>query len=689
MASVDVESLSDQEIRHKFKELGVAVGPVTQTTRKTLLKKLKTLLESEASFTDEPSVAEEPTRSRRKTLPPSRSPGRSPSRKSPSRASIAAPMANSTIAEPFPAAVNRTPSPPPPRPSRAEVRSNVPEVESYFNKIRQRPLFADREIADLRPSVNMQSTDFLSDYRSPTTSLFSPSLFSSSARTADLSPPASSNQPFTSDFMKRLSAGRVSQRSEPQLSPLSSVSKLDIKESDDEDSGPTPVYTKFSQGSFKGFDITHSKGSARVLSNDGWFSLDSPISAMLLFIFLAFFTFIGFTYVNMHFTDTSLALNTDLHFPPCLKVGNANPGENCIYEKDRDMTRSLLGIVYKEISEKLASMPCTSSQGPISFTDENIIQMILDKDKTLNVHLVEPNIKNLKVLVDHNPRFKIKATFDGFLLEQPPVTYYCMIVGSLLKAVNYTLKFLFVTAIGFIIYKMIKWWMKREARHKDEVYKLVSNIVDLVSSKCQSPEGYVAIDHIRDQLIAPQDRARKAKLWKDALTLLDTDSRIRREVQEVEGEEFMVWRWLASTSLSPNKRKMWQGQAFDTMEGSVNSLPHSPTACLKIRHMFDAEQEEGEDWVTTVVDAILEKCGKAKILHVVVDRQSRDGCVYMKCASTLDAGIAYRALHGSWFDSNLVTVKYLRERRYLERFPDSAKCTQPLRPSNDNKRSLQ
>lgn len=61
--------------------------------------------------------------------------------------------------------------------------------------------------------------------------------------------------------------------------------------------------------------------------------------------------------------------------------------------------------------------------------------------------------------------------------------------------------------------------------------------------------------------------------------------------------------------------------------------------------------EEGDEWITTVVNAILEKCGEAKILHVVVDKQSREGCVYMKCASPVDAGIAYRALHGSWFDS--------------------------------------
>lgn len=75
-------------------------------------------------------------------------------------------------------------------------------------------------------------------------------------------------------------------------------------------------------------------------------------------------------------------------------------------------------------------------------------------------------------------------------------------------------------------------------------------------------------------------------------------SRIRKEVQQVAGEEFHVWRWLPNNSLNKSpvqnmnlnkKTKMWQGQAFDTMEGSVNSLPCSPTPCLKIRSMFDPD----------------------------------------------------------------------------------------------------
>lgn len=88
----------------------------------------------------------------------------------------------------------------------------------------------------------------------------------------------------------------------------------------------------------------------------------------------------------------------------------------------------------------------------------------------------------------------------------------------------------------------------------------------------------------------------------------------------------------------------------------------------------------------------------------------------MKCVSQEDAGKAYRALHGCWFDGmffyhsndlfscfifdtlwriiefitgNLVTVKYLRLERYYERFPDATRCVTPLKPSNNQRLSMQ
>ena len=100
-------------------------------------------------------------------------------------------------------------------------------------------------------------------------------------------------------------------------------------------------------------------------------------------------------------------------------------------------------------------------------------------------------------------------------------------------------------------------------------------------------------------------------------------------------------------------------------------------------------RELGDSWPVRIQDAVLEKAEGAKILHLAVDKASREGCVYIKCTSNEDAGKVYRALHGWWFDGNLVTVNYLRPERYHYRFPDSLEANVPLQPSNDKRLSLQ
>uniref|UniRef100_A0A8C3VZR2 LEM domain containing 3 n=1 Tax=Catagonus wagneri TaxID=51154 RepID=A0A8C3VZR2_9CETA len=120
-----------------------------------------------------------------------------------------------------------------------------------------------------------------------------------------------------------------------------------------------------------------------------------------------------------------------------------------------------------------------------------------------------------------------------------------------------------------------------------------------------------------------------------------------------------------------------------------NSPPNSLTPCLKIRNMFDPVMEIGDQWHLAIQEAILEKCSDNDgIVHIAVDKNSREGCVYVKCLSPEYAGKAFKALHGSWFDGKLVTVKYLRLDRYHHRFPQALTCNTPLKPSNKQMNSM-
>jgi len=138
--------------------------------------------------------------------------------------------------------------------------------------------------------------------------------------------------------------------------------------------------------------------------------------------------------------------------------------------------------------------------------------------------------------------------------------------------------------------------------------------------------------------------------------------------------------------------RVWQGKAVgDAVASSAAPvLSHTPPAsCLKVRSLFEPSVEQGDVWPIRIQDAVLEKCGSDHaIQHMVVDKASPDGTVYIKFESEAAAGRGYAALHGWWFDGKLVTVKYLRLERYHARFPDAVASVTPLSPSNQEQLSL-
>ncbi|XP_030296338.1 inner nuclear membrane protein Man1 [Sparus aurata] len=254
--------------------------------------------------------------------------------------------------------------------------------------------------------------------------------------------------------------------------------------------------------------------------------------------------------------------------------------------------------------------------------------------------------------------------------------------------------FLIAVVVGclwsVVCYMKYRW--RREEEETRQMYDMVERIIDVLrshSEACQENQDlqpYLPIPHVRDSLVQPQDRKELKKIWEQAVNFLSAnESRIRTETQRIGGADFLVWRWIQpslsceKSSLMPSK--VWQGKAFPL--DRRNSPPNSLTPCLKIRNMFDPVMEIGENWDLAIHEAILEKCNDNDgIVHIAVDKNSREGCVYVKCLSAEHSGKAFKALHGSWFDGKLVTVKYLRLDRYHQRFPQALGCSTPLKASS-------
>lgn len=177
-----------------------------------------------------------------------------------------------------------------------------------------------------------------------------------------------------------------------------------------------------------------------------------------------------------------------------------------------------------------------------------------------------------------------------------------------------------------VVYMAWTWVRNARAERERAFFRLVARVTEHVEkqhveSKSGSVKPYVAISHVYASIFEAHERGEKSvKLWDRVCKFIaDHESRIHVEAQFIDGEETLVWKWVATTASNPIKpvenkstggifsagRKEkdddtisisstmtksstssstvssvlgWQGDAFDRSERLLNS----PTPCLKV-----------------------------------------------------------------------------------------------------------
>lgn len=294
-----------------------------------------------------------------------------------------------------------------------------------------------------------------------------------------------------------------------------------------------------------------------------------------------------------------------------------------------------------------------------------------------------------------------------------------------------------IAAVIVMIISAAYVYYRRTKKTAWEEQCLVFELVDKSIELLQSPDEprSMPVLHIRDTLLSPSEKnsPKYRRIWSKVVNHVESsDSRVKVEFVKIDGEDFKTWKWIASNPganylLNDNELDLdgsesekiggveWQGQAFGnplgaTGQSSSARIPESndlanesltvsspalkkgfeaPTRFLKIRNIFEKEAHFLDpNWAKKIKNTILEKTAiyvekkglsnSHDILHIEIENAPNEGLVYLKCASIAAATNAFHALHGWWCEKKLVSVKFLREDRYYQRFPHAKKANTPL-----------
>ncbi|XP_052898868.1 uncharacterized protein LOC128305458 [Anopheles moucheti] len=463
------------------------------------------------------------------------------------------------------------------------------------------------------------------------------------------------------------------------------------------------------------------------------------IPCALLGLLGVFLFSVIFMYLTIS-TDLASTLNSiDTRYEVCEDDVHGLAATSCVFATDVEPALELLKLIGSELKARVEQHHCQrDDKSPVSglMSAGEVLKYAKEHSPSVLIPQLSRHLHAMEYLIDRNPQWHINhcdaggepITYEGvldrrstrsnhFTILNPKLPFTCTLYNKFQKFFVIVGGLALVAILVFAGNYFLKFVLYVKQKRRDQVNRLISEIIHAVSqaaanaSEAANKDGTigaqqagVVINHLRDRLLGMPNRRKLTWAWNEALGFLEQhESRIAFEVATIGGEDFKIMRWIDSVPLvsgggagSPGASRLgggstggsttakkWQGPAFD----NSNKIHDPPTPCLKIRQMFDKYEVNDPNLKTIVQDAILEKLGgRCKIYDIQLDRSSC--CVYVRCASAKDAGIVHDEINGWWFDNRLVSIKFLRLERYLQRFPRSLAGPACLKPSNKNNSSM-
>lgn len=424
----------------------------------------------------------------------------------------------------------------------------------------------------------------------------------------------------------------------------------------------------------------------------------------------------------------------------------------CIHEEDIESALDLLRLIAPELQRRIELHKCTDAKYPFTLTAREALQMGLSKnEEEIHEIEMTRNLHNMEYLIESNPQWHIShvnvngvpLTFDevqqlrpsqtnAFGILQPRLPLSCLFYKKLQTFFFVVGLLAICSGLGYAANTFYKFTVRMQSERQQKTNYFINEILKIVMNQAvkfpHNPDAaLIVVNHLRDKLIEPARRREMEAIWTDAIQFLEkNESRVQFEVGLRNGEDCKMIRWIDTvqafqahqphgaslpvqqpvplappstnqpsppsnlynagqlSQMSENMAvKKWQSPAFD----KTNKIESPPTECLKIRQMFDKYEANSADLKIIISDAILEKVGPTcKIFDIQLEKQTC--CVYVRCATKKDAGIVHGEINGWWFDNRLVSIKFLKLDRFLNRFPNSTANNNVMRPSNSQKLSL-
>lgn len=666
MFSVEMDNLdllSDDELRRRLLQYGFENLPITQTTRKTLVKKLRNHLANTSSNLrkttslttryssgeDSDSVDNNSLLTRKSRMTVSGSPGKKsidqrmppPSFPSP-RTTTSTPIYNRSAAN-----------------SSGAKKSSVYVSPVIINDSED----DDSDWTKVRTANSNSAKNF--SVRNRSSELFTTLDTSKTLNGSNGLDQDDDDHNTTSDYTRRLLQFREGniqrQNSNLRKRPAYSREYQTVNEND---------IVFHAEPSLEPAHIPLNTAIRNFINRlDAAYGFKQTFVPMVLVTFLiVFFLLIIFAYVTISPDIENILNPSTTSYVACHNNQEMDASYTCIEEQSLDSSLSLLKILVPELQRRARAHRCgDQSDGSSSvmcikdfwhYLSDNQLHSRYSSQHSLGLDLLK-DMHNIEYLVDRNKQWGIQnvnengepISFDEVIamrphqteclaISKPKLPLACTIYNKIQTFFIIIGSLAIISSIVFIVRKFYQFVQQVKQRRRDQVDHIIREICSTLMEKTiyDKDNNAVIMNHLRDKIIDPSKRSEFAWAWQEAVNYLEkNDSRVHFGVETINGEDFKVMRWIediknlsaSNPQLSQQQQqiqqqqrlnaarfsqqsegrpqyatlKKWVGSAFDRS----NKIKDPPTNCLKIRQMFDKSEIKDQNLQTIIQDTILHK----------------------------------------------------------------------------------
>jgi len=223
-------------------------------------------------------------------------------------------------------------------------------------------------------------------------------------------------------------------------------------------------------------------------------------------------------------------------------------GVDCDIEQEK--VQRLYNSLVSQVQDKYIKNQCDKSDVEPIVNPQTVFEYI-STHENLPSREIEELVELFKSIAKTYSDSPIGFDTSFKISVKPNLPILCAI-KHIFSNMFYLLTWLGIVALSIVgLYFIICYISKKSENYKQEVNQLVENTIDLLKEQAQNKpnESYLPIIHIRDHLIPFNERQAKSKIWAEVVQYFtESESSVRSEVQEIDGEDFQVWRWVQPMS---------------------------------------------------------------------------------------------------------------------------------------------